>query len=114
MFSKLFLFCALIVFSLMLFIRVDQAFAFDPTSIGGLQIWLKADQGVYQDTGKTTNATYNILDWADQSGNGRDATSTIFASPFITTTATSSAYFEANYDNDPPPFHQIPDFLACG
>ncbi|MDD5705335.1 MAG: hypothetical protein PHR35_05380 [Kiritimatiellae bacterium] len=35
-------------------------------SIGGLQLWLKADAGV------TTNAAGQVSAWADQSGNGND------------------------------------------
>lgn len=48
---------------------------FSAMSVAGLALWLRADQGAYQDTGKTepcTNGAY-IETWADQSGNGYDA-----------------------------------------
>lgn len=46
---------------------------FDPSSISGLQLWLKADVGTFQDTGLTTPATADadpIGGWQDQSGLG--------------------------------------------
>jgi len=49
--------------------------AFTPTSITGLQLWLKADTGVFQDAAGTTAATadaHPVGLWKDQSGNGYD------------------------------------------
>lgn len=49
---------------------------FSPLDIAGFEIWLRADLGTWQDSGKTTAAVSNadvIGAWADQSGNGRDA-----------------------------------------
>lgn len=46
-----------------------------PASISGLAVWLKADAGTFQDTGKTSAATADgnpVMVWADQSGNSRD------------------------------------------
>ncbi len=51
--------------------------AFIPSDIDGLILWLKADAGVFEDSAKTTPATDDgdvIGAWADQSGNGNDAT----------------------------------------
>jgi hypothetical protein len=48
-----------------------------PTDVTGLQLWLKADAGLYQDAAKTTPATLDddpVGAWEDQSGNGEDAT----------------------------------------
>src|SRR5580692_2641587 len=46
-----------------------------PPAVSGLQLWLKADAGVYSDAG-TTLATngQTVQQWNDQSGNGRHAT----------------------------------------
>jgi hypothetical protein len=44
-----------------------SAAEFNPNSIPGLQLWLKADAGV-------TLSGSNVTAWADQSGNGRNAT----------------------------------------
>jgi hypothetical protein len=49
---------------------------FRPTSISGLKLWLKADAGLYQDSGGTTPATADddrIGLWQDQSGQGNHA-----------------------------------------
>lgn len=43
--------------------------AFSPTDIAGLKLWLKADAGVTESGGSVTS-------WADQSGNGNNATAT--------------------------------------
>jgi hypothetical protein len=51
--------------------------AFLPSSVVGLQLWLKSDAGLYQDTAKTTLATLDgdsVGAWEDQSGQGNDAT----------------------------------------
>ena len=85
-----------LIISVLSFVAPSKVLAFSPTDISGMQLRLDASTGVYQDTGKTTNATYNVVDWADQSGNGHDATSTISNYPFIATTATSSVYFQSN------------------
>lgn len=48
---------------------------FSPKQINGLVLWLTADAGLFQDSGKTTPATANndpIGAWADQSGTGND------------------------------------------
>lgn len=46
-----------------------------PNNIGGLQLWLKADAGVFSDAGVTpaTNGA-TVQQWNDQSGNGNNAT----------------------------------------
>lgn len=46
-----------------------------PDEIPGLQLWLKADEGVYLDAGATaaTNGSA-VAQWSDFSGNGRNAT----------------------------------------
>jgi len=47
--------------------------AFSPSDISNMELWLKADTGVYSDNGSTpatdTDAVYR---WDDQSGNNRD------------------------------------------
>lgn len=48
---------------------------FTPKHISGLQLWLRADKGTFQDSAKTTAAVSDadvIGAWADQSGNGND------------------------------------------
>ncbi len=48
-----------------------------PLTIDGLQLWLKADAGTFQDSAKTTPSASDgdvIGAWADQSGQGNDAT----------------------------------------
>jgi len=50
---------------------------FSPARIPGLQLWLRADAGVYQDAAKTTPAVADgdvVGAWADLSGAGNDAT----------------------------------------
>jgi len=44
--------------------------SFDPSQLSGLALWLKADTGV------TLDGSGNVSSWADQSGNGRNATQT--------------------------------------
>ena len=51
--------------------------SFSPLSIAGLQLWLKADAGLYTDAAMTTPAVNDadvVGGWADQSGNGNHAT----------------------------------------
>jgi peptidoglycan/xylan/chitin deacetylase (PgdA/CDA1 family) len=51
--------------------------AFSPKSISGLQLWFKADKGLYQDAAMTTPAVADsdpVGAWQDQSGNGKHAT----------------------------------------
>jgi hypothetical protein len=44
---------------------------FVPTDIAGCKLWLKADAGVYKDSGVTPAANGDeVLAWLDQSGNG--------------------------------------------
>jgi len=43
----------------------------------GLRLWLRADQGLYQDSARSMPATLNndpVIAWEDQSGNGGDVT----------------------------------------
>lgn len=50
---------------------------FAPSSLSGLQMWLKADTGLFQDSGGTTPTTSNndpVGKWTDQSGNNNHAT----------------------------------------
>lgn len=59
---------------------VGGAAPFDPATISGLKLWLKADAGLYQDSGRATPATADndpVWSWADQSGQGRHATAEI-------------------------------------
>jgi hypothetical protein len=49
---------------------------FSPSQIAGLALWLRADLGVYQDTGLTTPAVADgdpVGGWQDQSGTGNHA-----------------------------------------
>lgn len=51
--------------------------AFNPSKISGLQLWLKADTGLFQNSNGTTAVTADgdpIGYWADQSGNSNHAT----------------------------------------
>lgn len=51
--------------------------AFSPLDIAGLQLWLRADAGAYQDAAMTTPAVLDadpVGGWADQSGNGNHVT----------------------------------------
>ena len=51
--------------------------AFSPLDISGLQLWLKADAGLWQDSVGGTPAASDgdvVGAWADQSGNARHAT----------------------------------------
>lgn len=43
---------------------------FNPTQIAGCSLWLRADLGITQSSG-------SVSSWADQSGNGRDATQAV-------------------------------------
>lgn len=54
----------------------NKFFAFSPKKISGLKLWLKADAGVTLDGS-------NVIAWADQSGNGNNATAT--DTPTLTT-----------------------------
>lgn len=50
--------------------------SFTPKSISGLQLWLRADKGTFQDSAKTTVAVSDgdvVGAWVDLSGNGNDA-----------------------------------------
>jgi lysophospholipase L1-like esterase len=51
--------------------------AFSPNQLPNLQLWLDPSKGTYQDTGLSTHATTQgatVNGWADQSGNGNNAT----------------------------------------
>ena len=50
--------------------------AFSPTDINGLQLWLRADAGTFNDAAKTQPCADGdaVATWADQSGNGYDFT----------------------------------------
>lgn len=53
--------------------------AFTPAKLPGLQLWLRADQGVYQDSALTTPAVASsdpVGGWGDQSGRGNTPTQT--------------------------------------
>ena len=55
---------------------------FSPMDISGLGLWLKADEGTYQDDGMGTPATADddvVGGWEDQSGNGFDVTQAVAA-----------------------------------
>ena len=50
--------------------------SFSPADIAGLQLWLRADTGTFQDSAKTNPATDDgdvVGGWEDQSANGNDA-----------------------------------------
>lgn len=54
--------------------------AFDPTLVAGLKLWLRADQGTYQDAAMTIPAVAdgaNVLGWQDMSGQGNSPTTAI-------------------------------------
>lgn len=54
---------------------VNPVTSFSPSSISGLQLWLKADEGCFKDAAKTQPCVSDsdaIWTWADQSGNGND------------------------------------------
>ena len=56
---------------------VSASSGFDPLTVAGCQVWLRADTGVYEDSGKVTPATDDgdvVGAWEDQSGQGNDAT----------------------------------------
>jgi hypothetical protein len=52
---------------------------FLPSSIAGLQFWVRADLGI------TMDGSNNVSNWADQSGNGRDLTAATTARPLFVT-----------------------------
>ena len=63
--------------------RHRTATPFAPTDLTGLSLWLKADAGI-------TSALGYVISWADQSGNGNDATafgtltlSAVYANTFV-------------------------------
>lgn len=60
--------------------RVGAAGGFSPTDIAGLQLWLKADAGTYQDAAMTVPAVLDtdpVGGWQDQSGNGNHVTQAV-------------------------------------
>lgn len=64
----------------------------DPSSISGLQYWVKSDTGVYKDAAKTQACADgdSVYTWADQSGNGRD---------FVQATSANRPVFHTNRVN---------------
>ena len=79
--------------------RVNNATAFNPQQIAGLQLWLKADEGVYNDAG-TTLATdgQTVQEWHDWSGNNNDFTQTTGASKPTWSTNTVNGYPVVTFD----------------
>ena len=77
---------------------------FTPTSIAGMQIWYKADTGLFQDSAKTTPATANahpVGAWEDQSGNGNDILQTTSnRRPFLTAAGLNGHSFISNAANN--------------
>lgn len=68
---------------------------FNPSSVTGLILWLKADVGLYQDTGTSTPATVNndpVGHWLDQSSSGNNAT-------FVSGTDGNKGYLSTNAVN---------------
>ncbi len=62
--------------ALLPFLRRTRASSFVPTDIPGLQLWLKADGTLWQDSARTTPATANndpVGAWDDASGNANYA-----------------------------------------
>ena len=59
------------------FVAHRSGVSFSPKDIPGLQLWLKADAGLYTDAAMTTPAVNDadvVGGWADQSGQGNNAT----------------------------------------
>lgn len=76
--------------------------AFVPTDIAGLQLWLKADAGTFQDAAKTTPASADtdpVGVWDDQSGNGKDATQATAGSKPLLKTNILNAKPVVRFDN---------------
>jgi len=71
---------------------------FLPSSLGGLALWLKADAGV-------TLAGSNVTAWADQSGNGNNATSPSTYPTFVSSSINSKPAISFNNDSS---WMQIP------
>ncbi len=72
-----------------------------PTDVAGLKLWLKADAGLFQDTGGVTPASANndpVGKWTDQSVGGNDVTQgTSTHKPLLKTAAQNSkpgVYFD--------------------
>lgn len=87
----------------------DAHSPFTPKSIPGLQLWLRADKGTFQDSAKTTAATSDadvIGAWADFSGNGRDV---------LQATTTKKPTLRLNVQNGRPVirFDGTDDFLRA-
>ena len=77
---------------------------FAPTDITGMQMWFKADTGLFTDSAKTTAATTNgdrVGAWADQSGNGNDLLQTTDARrPLLTAAGLNGHSFISNSTNN--------------
>ena len=71
---------------------------FSPADITGLSLWLKADAGV-------TLSGSNVTAWADQSGNGNNATSPAVAPTFVSSSINSKPAISFNNDSS---WMQIP------
>lgn len=68
--------------------------AFDPSTISGMQLWLKADANVYKDAGSTLAVDGDLVQqWNDQSGNGNHASQA---------TGANRPIFKTNIQNGKP------------
>lgn len=89
-------------------IVTPSAAAFSPADIPGLQLWLRADGTLWQDSARTTPAVADsdpVGAWDDASGNGRHATQT---------TSTRRLTLKAGVQNGLPVLRLdgVDDFLA--
>lgn len=87
-----------------------------PSDLSGLQLWLKSDTGLWQDTAGTTAATANgdpIGRWDDQSGNGRNATqSTSGARPTLSTATQYGGINSVEFTAATGQWFDLPNFLS--
>lgn len=76
--------------------------AFSPTDLSGLQLWLRADQGTYQDDALTTPATANndpIGGWDDQAGTNNATQATAGSRPLLKTSGGPNSQHYIDPDN---------------
>ena len=71
----------------------SAAAGFDPSNLSNLLLWLKADAGVTYDGSNLVSV------WADQSGNGNDATSLVGYEPIFQDAGTSAIGHDCIYFN---------------